>query len=118
MNLPSRLQPWESLAGKIGAELHLDPALVLAVMDRESGGGVYLTPPGPGGTGDAEVCEPGNCNQTKGHGGACPVWVDPPAPGPALDCCVPTWIASPGTWLPRWPPTTATPSTSPTPSPR
>ena len=52
MNLPRRLQQWEALTLKVGAELHLDPALLLAIMDRESQGGESLDPPGPGGVGD------------------------------------------------------------------
>lgn len=51
--LPPRLERWRELAVAVGSIYKLDPALLLAIMDRESRGGDALKPPGPGGTGDA-----------------------------------------------------------------
>lgn len=52
MKLPPRLEQWRALAEAIAAYYQLDPALILAVIDRESLGGEALTPKGPAGTGD------------------------------------------------------------------
>lgn len=52
MNLPERLQKWAPLATPIALNYGLDPALLLAIVDRESLGGDALKPPGPAGTGD------------------------------------------------------------------
>jgi soluble lytic murein transglycosylase-like protein len=52
MPTPARVQKYQPLATSIGVLTNLDPALLLAVMDRESRCGEALKPPGPTGTGD------------------------------------------------------------------
>ena len=52
MRLPKHLLPWLAFAHDAGAAHGVDPMLVLAVIDRESLGGLTLTPVGPTGTGD------------------------------------------------------------------
>jgi soluble lytic murein transglycosylase-like protein len=52
LRLPSRLQPWWALCVEAGARHGLDPLLLLAVLDRESLGGLALKPKGPQGYGD------------------------------------------------------------------
>jgi len=49
---PYRLERWRQLIEDAATAYNLAPELIAAVMDRESGGGVYLTPVGPAGTGD------------------------------------------------------------------
>lgn len=51
--LPAAAQPYVALANKIGPEYGVAPSLLLAIMARESAFGLTLSPPGPGGTGDA-----------------------------------------------------------------
>ena len=50
--LPLRLQAWWEWFEKSGGRHGLHPLLLAAICDRESGGGVYLWPKGPAGTGD------------------------------------------------------------------
>lgn len=53
MKLPPHLARYASEFAKASAETGLDAALIAAVCDRESGGGLYLSPRGPGGVGDS-----------------------------------------------------------------
>lgn len=52
MSLPPRLAPYGILFAVAGAKYGIDPFLLAAICDRESNGGLALTPPGPSGTGD------------------------------------------------------------------
>lgn len=52
MSLPKRLEPYASSFAAASAETGLDPMLIAAICDRESGGGQCLTPKGPAGLGD------------------------------------------------------------------
>lgn len=52
MKVPARLAQWQDVVEPCALYFKLDPALVFAVMDRESNGGEALKPKGPGGTGD------------------------------------------------------------------
>ena len=45
--------PYLDIFQKVGKEQNLDYLLLAAICSRESGFGRYLTPPGPGGTGDS-----------------------------------------------------------------
>jgi hypothetical protein len=64
--LPDRAQPYADVilrvarekSGGVGPAGVIEPWLVFALGDRESGWGIYLSPPGPAGTGD----------QGHGHG--------------------------------------------------
>lgn len=49
---PYRLERWRRVIEDAAAAYGLAPELIAAVMDRESGGGVYLIPIGPAGVGD------------------------------------------------------------------
>ena len=53
MSLPSRIVPYAPICAAVGAARGVDCWLLLAIIDRESGGGVYLSPRGPGGVGDS-----------------------------------------------------------------
>lgn len=52
MKVPARLAQWQHVVEPVARFYKLDPALVFAIMDRESNGGEMLKPRGPGGTGD------------------------------------------------------------------
>ena len=56
LKLPRHLVYLEKHFRVAGEEWTVDPLLLAAICDRESGGGVYLVPPDPSGVGD------------KGHG--------------------------------------------------
>jgi soluble lytic murein transglycosylase-like protein len=49
---PPRLEQWREPIEAAAAAYSLAPELIAAVMDRESEGGLALSPPGPAGTGD------------------------------------------------------------------
>lgn len=49
---PQRIARWGLFLDQEAPSAGLDPILVAAIMDRESGGGDYLKPLGPKGTGD------------------------------------------------------------------
>jgi soluble lytic murein transglycosylase-like protein len=55
-SIPERSRPYAqaliNAAMKIPFQ-QIDAFLLCAIMERESGSGIYLTPPGPGGTGDS-----------------------------------------------------------------
>jgi hypothetical protein len=50
---PPRLDQWREQIDAAAEATGLAPELIAAVVDRESGGGDFLTPRGPSGTGDA-----------------------------------------------------------------
>lgn len=50
--LPPHLERYATELAVAAAETGLDPLLIAAVLDRESRGGLDLTPPGPSGVGD------------------------------------------------------------------
>lgn len=52
MNLPARLKQYEKYFITAGGLFEVDPALLAAIVDRESRGGLALEPEGPAGTGD------------------------------------------------------------------
>lgn len=52
MNLPPRLQPYATLFADSGQRHGVDALLLAAICDRESRGGLALSPPGASGTGD------------------------------------------------------------------
>lgn len=52
-NLPAHLRPWRFLAESAGVRYRVDPLLILALIDRESRGGLALRPQGPQGYGDS-----------------------------------------------------------------
>lgn len=52
MKVPARLAQWQDVVGPCALYFKLDPALVMAIIDRESLGGEALKPRGPSGTGD------------------------------------------------------------------
>lgn len=52
IGLPGAAQPYADVLRFAGAEYGIDPFLLAAIGMKESGFGQYLTPPGPGGTGD------------------------------------------------------------------
>lgn len=50
--MPARVSQWLSIARAVGPLYDIDPLLILAIMDRESGGGEFTQPRGPAGLGD------------------------------------------------------------------
>lgn len=52
MSLAPRLEQWRPAALESGARWGVDPALILAILERETRGGVANRPAGPAGTGD------------------------------------------------------------------
>jgi len=52
MRLPKRLAPFVEAFEKVSLICQVDKFIIAAICDRESGGGVYLIPRGPGGKGD------------------------------------------------------------------
>jgi len=54
-SIPNRSQPYAQALINAAMRIpivQIDPFLLCAIIERESGSGVYLSPPGPGGTGD------------------------------------------------------------------
>lgn len=52
MKVPARLAQWQDVVEPCARYFKLDPALVMAMMERESAGGETLKPRGPAGRGD------------------------------------------------------------------
>ena len=82
---PARLEQWREDIEAAATATGLDPTLIAAVMDRESLGGVGLTPKGPHGTGDFDPNHPG----MLGHGRGL-MQID--------DRAFPVFCADPGQW--------------------
>jgi soluble lytic murein transglycosylase-like protein len=52
LRLPQHLAQWSAEVAIAAERYRLDAALLMAIIDRESRGGLALRPPGAGGTGD------------------------------------------------------------------